>query len=172
MTWLPWLGLGIVVLVIAAVGLTVFGDQRWAGEVKALQAKFEAGRLDSKPGPGLPPTSYAVRELGGLPAPVQRCLRTVLQDGQPVITAATTEMAGSFNMSSTDEQWKPFTSCQRVITRRPGFLWAAKIALLPGLPVRAGDSCIAGRRRSRARWPGCDPRVASSTSSALSPPWL
>jgi len=35
-------------------------------------------------------------------------------------------------MSEAGEQWKPFTSTQRVVTRRPGFDLDGRIALLPG----------------------------------------
>jgi hypothetical protein len=45
---------------------------------------------------------------------------------------------------ATTEQWKPFTSPQRVVTHRPGFLWEAKVSMLPGLVVRVLDSYIAG----------------------------
>jgi hypothetical protein len=34
---------------------------------------------------------------------------------------------------------------QRVVTRRPGFLWDARISMLPGVTVRVVDSYIAGR---------------------------
>jgi hypothetical protein len=81
---------------------------------------------------------------------VRRYFRAVLKDGQPIITAVTIDIAGTFNMSATAAQWKPFTSRQRVITRRPGFLWDAKIALLPGVTVRVVDSYIAGKGLLRA----------------------
>ncbi|MBL0151128.1 MAG: hypothetical protein IPP87_21680 [Ideonella sp.] len=145
MTWLQWLGVCLVVLAFAAVGLTAFGEHRWAGEMTALQASLEAGRLDGKPGASPLPTRYDARELEGLPAPVQRYFRAVLKDGQPMITAVTIDIAGTFNMSPTGEQWKPFTSRQRVVARRPGFLWDAKIAMLPGVNVRVVDSYIVGK---------------------------
>ena len=69
----------------------------------------------------------------------------MLKEGQPIIRAASVELAGKFNMSATGEQWKPFTSQQRVVTRRPGFLWDAQVSLLPGLTVRVVDSYIAGK---------------------------
>jgi len=150
MTWLLWLGMCLVVLAFAAVGLTAFGERRWAREVAALQASLEAGRLDGQPSATSPPTRYDARELEGLPAPVQRYFRAVLRDGQPIITAVTIDIAGSFNMSPTGEQWKPFTSHQRVVARRPGFLWDAKIAMLPGVTVRVVDSYIAGNGLLRA----------------------
>jgi hypothetical protein len=150
MTCLLWLGGCLIVLALAAVALTVFGERRWAGEVTALQASLEAGRLDGKPGGPSLPTRYNARELEGLPAPVQRYFRAVLRDGQPIITAVTIDITGTFNMSPTGEQWKPFTSRQRVVTRRPGFLWDAKIAMLPGVTVRVVDSYIAGNGLLRA----------------------
>ncbi len=42
------------------------------------------------------------------------------------------------------EQWKPFTSRQRIVTRRPDFLWDAQMSMLPGLTARVVDSYIAG----------------------------
>ena len=150
MTWWLWSGLCVVVLGLAAAGLSVLGAHRWAGEVTALRAGLERSRLDGQPGPGALPTRYDARELEGLPAPVQRYFRAVLKDGQPIITAVTIDLAGSFNMSPTGAQWKPFTSRQHVVTRRPGFLWDAEIALLPGVTVRVVDSYIAGEGLLRA----------------------
>jgi len=145
MTWLLWIGLILCVLAIAAVGLSAYGARRWKDATQTLQSRLEAGRIDDMRG-GLSPltTRYDARELEGLPAPVQRYFRTALKDGQPIITTVTIHIAGSFNMSTTGEQWKPFTSRQRVITRRPGFLWDAKISMLPGLKVRVVDSYIVG----------------------------
>ncbi|MEW6572491.1 MAG: DUF6544 family protein [Bacillota bacterium] len=44
-----------------------------------------------------------------------------------MVPAVTVEHVGTFNMSETGEQWKPFTSTQRVITQRPGFDWEARV---------------------------------------------
>lgn len=145
MTWLLWLGLVLGVLAVTAAVLSAYGARRWADATRVLASHLEAGRLDDKPAGPAPTTRYDARELEGLPAPVQRYLRTVLKDGQPIISAVTIDLAGTFNMSTTGEQWKPFTSRQRVVTRRPGFLWDASISMLPGLTVRVVDSYILGR---------------------------
>jgi hypothetical protein len=92
-----------------------------------------------------PAARFDARELEGLPEPVQRYFGAVLQAGQPMIAAATIELAGTFNLSATGERWKPFTSWQRVVTRRPGFLWNGRIAMAPGMPVRVVDGYIAGQ---------------------------
>ena len=148
MTWLLWLGLVLCLLAVAAVGLSAYGEHRWAGATQALLGKLEAGRRDGRQSgqqnDATPPSHYDARELDGLPAPVQRYFRAVLKDGQPIITAVTINIAGTFNMSPTGEQWKPFTSRQRVITRRPGFLWDAQISMLPGVKALVVDSYIVG----------------------------
>ena len=144
MTWLLWLGLIMCILTLAAVGFTAVGARRWADTTQLLWGSLEAGRIDRKRDEKSLPTRYDARDLEGLPAPVQRYFRAVLKDGQPIITAVTIDLAGTFNMSATGEQWKPFTSRQRVTTRRPGFLWDAAIAMAPGLKVRVVDCYIAG----------------------------
>ena len=144
MPWLLWLGLVLCLLVVAAVGISAYGSKRWTDATLRLTRGLDAARIDARVNPP-PPTRYDSRELEGLPAPVQRYFRAVLKEGQPVIAAATVELAGTFNMSATDEQWKPFTSRQRVVTRRPGFLWDAQVSMLPGLTVRVVDSYIAGK---------------------------
>lgn len=143
MTWLLWLGLVLCLLVVVALGLSAYGTTRWTDTTRSLTSTLEAARIDEK-AQSPSPARYDSRELEGLPAPVQRYFRAVLKDGQPIITAVTLELAGTFNMSPTGEQWKPFTSQQRVVTRRPGFLWDAQVAMLPGVAVRVVDSYIAG----------------------------
>ncbi|MFM9928322.1 DUF6544 family protein [Variovorax sp. H27-G14] len=140
----PWLGLILCLATVTAAGLWAYGAHRWAGAVKALHRSLGAGRIYAPRNGQAPPTCYDPRELEGLPEPVQRYFRAVLSDGQPIIDAVTIEMAGTFNLSHTGEQWKPFTSIQRVVNRRPGFLWDAEISMLPGLTVRVVDSYIAG----------------------------
>lgn len=145
MTWLLWLGLVLCLLAFTVVGLAAYGARRWAAATHALERSLNAGRIDDKRNGRSPPTRYDAQELEGLPAPVQRYFRAVLKDGQPIITAVTIDIAGTFNMSPTGEQWRPFTSRQRVVTGRPGFLWDAKISMLPGLTVRVVDSYIVGK---------------------------
>ena len=150
MTWLLWLGLVMLVLVVGVIGLSMYGARQWADLIRTQTSQLEAARIDAK-GRLPSPARYDVRELEGLPAPVQRYFRAVLKDGQPVIAAATVDMAGTINMSATGEQWKPFTSRQRVVTRRPGFLWNAQVDMFPGVPARVVDSYVAGQGRLMAK---------------------
>ena len=75
---------------------------------------------------------------------MQRYFRAALTDGQPIVAAASVEHAGRFDMGTDRERWKPFTSRQRVVTRRPGFVWDGRVAMLPGLPVRVHDAYVGG----------------------------
>jgi hypothetical protein len=144
MTGLLWLAGVLGLLALAVLGLAVLGQRRWAARTQALQQQLEGGRIDARRDTHPPPTRYTARELEGLPVPVQRYFRAVLTEGQPIITAVTVELAGTMNLSPTGSLWRPFTSRQRAITRRPGFLWDAKISLGPGLSVRVVDSYIVG----------------------------
>jgi len=141
MTWLPWLValmLGLGLLVSTLLGLAAYGASRWARATRVLLQQLEAARL-----PATTPR-YDARELSGLPPPVQRYFRAVLRDGQRIVSAVTVTHSGTFNLDPAGERWKPFTSQQRVVTRRPGFVWDARVAIMPGLAVHVHDAYIAG----------------------------
>ena len=128
----------LVVVLVLAIGAAVYGSWRWDQGTQAILAQLEAARVSHSP------SRFDAREVDGLPAPVQRYFQKALTDGQAIITAVSTRHAGTFNMSATAEQWKPFTSQQRVITRRPGFDWDARVMMFPGVPVHVHDAYIAG----------------------------
>lgn len=130
----------IVVLALAAIyaAAYAYGAARWAAQTRALRARLASARTP------LQPQTVDFSQLAGLPAPVQRYFRTVLTDGQPVVTSVTVQHQGTFNMSTTAEQWQPFTSDQWVVTARPGFVWNGRVSVLPGFPARAHDAYIAG----------------------------
>lgn len=132
-----------VVLVIAAVvaafiAARVYGETRWTAGTKTLRAGLDAA--------GAPLGSRTVEfgELAELPPPVQRFFRSVLREGQPLITSVHLRHRGTFNMSETAEQWKAFTSEQQVVIRRPGFDWDGRIQLFPAVPVHVHDAYVAG----------------------------
>ena len=138
MTWIAWLAVAFAALAIGALGLVACGHFRWIAATQALIGELDAARLTA------PAPRYDSRELDGLPVPVQRYFRAALKDGQPIITAARIELRGRFNLSPTGERWKPFTSMQRAVTRRPGFVWDGHVALAPGIAVHVHDAYIAG----------------------------
>ncbi len=126
MTVLLWLGIALGGLVVLVIGLRAVGAARWTELVRTHATQLESGSVDAR---GRLPSAarFDAHEVEGLPAPVQRYFRTVLTDGQPIIASASIEMTGTMNMSATAEQWKPVTLQQRVVTRKPGFLWDARV---------------------------------------------
>ncbi len=110
-----------------------------------LRARLEAARA------AFSPARFDARELEGLPAPVQRYFRAALAEGQPLVAAADLAQEGLFNLSEAGERWKRFTATQRVVARRPGFAWNARIALLPGLAIRVHDAYVAGEGLLQAK---------------------
>jgi len=101
---------GLVVIISVAL---IYGTRRWESATREMHIWLEGARLP------ITPATYDSTELNGLPAPVQRYFRAVLQDGQPMIEAISLEQSGTFNLSESGEQWKSFRSTQRVIIRRP-----------------------------------------------------
>jgi hypothetical protein len=153
MTGLKWLGFALGLTVVAALTAAAYGAWRWQKDTAALRARLEAARVAP-----LPPR-YSERELEGLPAPVQRYFRAALRDGQAFVAAVSVTHTGSMNMSATAEQWKPFTSTQRVITQRPGFDWDARIMMLPFVPAHVHDAYVAGEGLLRGALFGLVPVV-------------
>jgi len=135
---LKWVVIALVALAVIYGGLVTFGAWRWSVATSALITRLDAG---DTPGHA---DRYNAREIADLPAPVRRYFELALTEGQPIIRAADAAMTGTFNMSLDAPQWKPFTSQQRVVTHRPGFVWNARIMLFAGFPVRVHDAYVAG----------------------------
>lgn len=128
----------VAVLIVAVAGAVAYGALRRDAGTRDMRARLEALRVRTAG------RTVDFRELHSLPAPVQRYFRSVLKDGQPIVAAVTVEHTGTFNMSESSDQWKPFSSTQRVVTSRPGFDWDGRVAMMPGVPVHVHDAYIAG----------------------------
>ncbi len=137
-----WLKVVVFILVIVAFVITAavfYGKNNWRLQTKELYAEMEAARQS------LALKSYDSRISDDLPEPVRRFFQTVLKEGQSLVTAVNLEHTGTFNMSESGEQWKVFRSTQRVIVRRPGFVWDARIQMAPLMTVHVHDAYVAGR---------------------------
>lgn len=149
-------------LVFIYIVLFAYGSARWNAKTRARQTTLFAHKQTSQL-----KKFDASRDLKGLPAPVSRYLKKVLPEGQPYISSVRIKHTGTFNMSETGEQWKPFISDQHVVTQRPGFLWDARISMMPGLPIRVHDAYIAGEGILQAYPLGLFPVVNMQNSAEL-----
>jgi hypothetical protein len=127
----------VSLLAIIAAAL-ILGALRWKRGTRALRARLVAARMP------VTPQKVDFRELEGLPQPVQGFFRAVLSEGQPMVAGVQVQHSGRFRMGDAGDKWKPFTSNQQIVTRRPGFDWEGRIAMMPGLRVRVHDAYIAG----------------------------
>jgi hypothetical protein len=136
--WLKILLLTVVALVVAFAAATIYGSSRWRNGTAELRARLEAARLPIRP------ATYDAKEIASLPSPVRRYFGTVLTDGQPIIAAVRLAHEGQFNMGESEARWRPFTSSQIAIARRPGFDWDGRIAVAPGVNAFVHDAYVAG----------------------------
>jgi hypothetical protein len=139
-----WWMVATAVPMLAAIVLPAWGARHWATATRRLVDRLEQGRVMAAS------ARHDARELQGLPAVVQRYFRTALTDGQHIVNAVTLRHTGTFNLSDTAEKWIPFTSHQRATTHRPGFLWDARMAMLPGIAMRVHDAYVGGEGSLRA----------------------
>lgn len=128
----------LLILGVVAAVVILYGEWHWKARTRAMRSRLDAARLP------IEPKVFDIRELANLPAPVQRYFRAVLADGQPMVAAVSIEQTGKFNMREAAARWMPFTSIQRVVTRRPGFDWDARITFIPGVQIRVHDAYVVG----------------------------
>jgi hypothetical protein len=128
----------VALFAVLLLGAWLYGAYRWNSETQELRARLDKAREPVRP------QTVDFRELEGLPAPVQRYFRAALEEGRPMVSGVRVRHTGTFNMGETEDRWKPFTSDQVVVARRPGFDWDGRVAMAPGLPVRVHDAYVAG----------------------------
>jgi hypothetical protein len=136
--WPKTVLLTCLVLAAALVMALIYGASSWQAGTTALRKRLRSA------GVPLTPSTYDPRELEGLPPPVQRYFCAALTAGQAIVATAQIAHEGQFNMGTARATWRPFTSDQLVVTRRPGFDWDARIHLAPGVRVFVRDAYVAG----------------------------
>jgi len=137
--------MGLKVALIALVGIVLlaaagiwWGSRKWETSTSRL-----SGRLLAHQPAQL--AVYSETELEGLPAPVVRYFRKVLKPGQAIVRHARITWAGEFNMGEPGrDNWRSFTAVQDFVPAAPGFVWNARISMMPGVPVLVRDAFVDG----------------------------
>lgn len=126
--------LGLLVVSFAAV--VAFSAYRWRTDTDAAVARLLRGSIDE------PQMRFSAADLEGLPAPVARYFRAVLQDGQLLVRQCRIRQAGHFLVRPEKNAWGPFTAVQYLTSRPAGFVWDARIRMAPGVDVYVRDALI------------------------------
>ncbi len=153
------ISLGIIIVLLYAVGR--IGSALW--NKAAARAVTELHRA-MMPGEA---RIFTGKELEELPAPVARYLRLVLREGQHYIRSARIVQEGELRLRRTERRWSPFTARQEFSVLPAGFVWDARVRLLPFLSAQIRDSDIAGRGSMRGKLFGLIPVVNASGSPEL-----
>lgn len=146
---------------LLGAGLAVVQRARFERTVSRAVRALETGA------PPTEPRRYSSDDVAGLPAPVRRYFDHVLPAGQPAVVAAEIHQRGTFRMGDAAGSWKPFEATQRFSTRPPGFVWDARIELVPGVAVRVLDAYTQGTGTLRANLLSAFPVAGASPSPAL-----
>jgi hypothetical protein len=77
------------------------------------------------------------------PAPVQRYFDNVLPGGEPTVYAAQLAQEGEFLLRPPN-LWRPFTATHRLTMAPVGFVWNARIRVIPGVAVHVRDALSYG----------------------------
>jgi hypothetical protein len=158
-------GILLIALALAAIGVggaAWLAGERWQIASVGMTTRLVAASTRSEP------LRYSSLELAGLPAPVTRYFRTALSEGRPIIRRARITWHGEFNMGKPGrDNWKPFTAEQLFVPAAPGFVWDARIAFAPGIPVLVRDALVDGVGSMHGAILGLIPVVNVSNTSTI-----
>ncbi|SFG41115.1 hypothetical protein SAMN04488063_1957 [Halopelagius inordinatus] len=114
-----------------------------------------------------PSREFSRSDAAGLPDPVRRYFETVLTEGRPYARSVRLEQRGEFRLGDADSPWRRFRATQRFAADPPGFVWDAKIRLVPFVTVRVVDAYVDGAGSLRARLLSVVPVADASSSPEL-----
>ena len=112
-----------------------------------------------------PPRTFSLDELDGLPRPVARYFRFALTPGQAVPRRAEFEQRGEFALRP--GRWRPMRATQELALSPPGFVWRARIAMMPLVHVQVMDEYFGGEASMRGVIAGIVPIVSRKNSPGL-----
>lgn len=144
----------------AAIGL---GRTAWSRGTAAAVTGLRARA--SLPPSGAGP-AFTTGDTADLPLPVARYFAFALPEGQPQVRAATIVWSGEFR-SRLEGEWAPFSALQHFTARPPGFVWDARIRMLPAASVYVRDTYLDGRGTMLGRVAALVPVVDEGNSPEM-----
>jgi hypothetical protein len=153
-----WIRIAAVVTgaaVAAAAAAAVGATKRWERDSARLVSRLEASARHDSDDAEWPTRTDA--SFDSLPPPVARYFAFALLRGQPRVRRAHLRFAGTFATKPND--WAPFTAEQDIVAEPPGFVWDARIDMMPLASVRVRDSYVGREGAMRAKLAGVVPLV-------------
>jgi hypothetical protein len=129
------------------------------GRIAALRKRLSARAppvLQGQPSTGYP-----------CPPIVARYLELALAGSPGIPTGVEIDQAGVLRGDTSSAKWLPFQAVHRVAVSRLGFLWDAKVTVLPGIHVRVLDSLIDGAGAGRILLQSIIPLGAKADSEPM-----
>jgi uncharacterized protein DUF6544 len=105
--------------------------------------------------------------LSGLPEPVVRYLRHVLRDGQPLVEVARLSQVGELRTAPSSKRWFQFKANHVVVPPAQGFIWDARVAVVPLIHLRVRDGYARGSGFGRVTLLSLIPIGADSESTEI-----
>ena len=131
--------LTVIGLLLAVIAMTaVWGHLRYRREALDLQTRLVTGRLVN----AVAPTDS--NEVP-LPAPVARYLQLALGVRSTPPGTVEIRQSGELRTDERSERWMPFTAVHVASPQGCGFIWNARVRLLPLIHLRVLDSLVNGR---------------------------
>lgn len=136
--------------------------QRGRERLAAARERLLAA-ADAQPAAPLDPQA-----LDALPAPVRRYLLRAVGDVRQPVRAARFRQRGELRSGAASRRWMAFAAEQLVVPPALGFVWDARVELVPALlHLRLRDALIDGRGSGAASLLGALPVAAGAGSKEL-----
>ena len=127
----------LAIVMIAAAVFVPVQARRWAVETGVATAALTAAVPGSLP-------AVSPDAVTALPAPVQRYLRLALTDPQPRVVRVRLQQAGRLRTGVESPQWLDFTAEEIMAPEARGFVWDARVQLMPLLHAAIRDVYVNG----------------------------
>ncbi len=134
----PFSQVGLIVDIVVLLALPAVGVLVWRSDSEDMRNVLRSSRSQERPADG--------SSRNALPEPVARYFSRVLPADRRAIRAVQLEQEAEFFVAGT---WRPVRATQHFTVRPAGFLWDARISMLP-FAVYVRDAYVQGKGSMRA----------------------
>lgn len=121
-------------IVVATIAAAAAGTAGWNRESVATVARLTT--------PAGTAAAYRAAALEPVPPPAERYFRAVLKDGQRIVRSAIAMQEAEFFING---GWRPLQATQHFTTSPPGFVWDARIGMMPLVSASVRDAYVGSR---------------------------